>query len=60
VKVDSSRLDGKDTAAIALQVLGRPASEQTLETLAKGLEGKEPTARMVASLILSSPDFQRR
>jgi uncharacterized protein (DUF1800 family) len=60
VKVDSSRLEGKDTAAIAREVLGRPASEQTLEALAKGLEGKGPTARMVASLVLSSPDFQRR
>jgi uncharacterized protein (DUF1800 family) len=60
VKVDSSRLEGKDAAAIAREVLGRPASDQTLEALAKGLEGKGPTARMVASLILSSPDFQRR
>ena len=60
VKLDSSRLDGKDAAAIAREVLGRPASDQTLEALAKGLEGKQPTARMVASLVLSSPDFQRR
>jgi uncharacterized protein (DUF1800 family) len=60
VKLDSSRLDGKDAAAIAHEVLGRPASEQTLDALAKGLEGKESTARMVASLVLSSPDFQRR
>jgi len=60
VKVDSSRLEGKDTAAIAREVLGRPASEQTLAALAKGLEGKGQTARMVASLVLSSPDFQRR
>jgi len=60
VKVDSSRLEGRDAAAIAREVLGRPASDQTLEALAKGLEGKQPTARMVASLVLSSPDFQRR
>jgi len=60
VKLDSSRLEGKDAAAIAREVLGRPASDQTLEALAKGLEGKEPMARMVASLVLSSPDFQRR
>ena len=60
VKLDSSRLEGKDAAAIAREVLGRPASDQTLEALSKGLEGKEPTARMVASLVLSSPDFQRR
>jgi uncharacterized protein (DUF1800 family) len=60
VKLDSARLDGKDAPAIAREVLSRPASDQTLEALAKGLEGKTPTARMVASLVLSSPDFQRR
>jgi uncharacterized protein (DUF1800 family) len=60
VKLDSSRLEGKDAAAIARELLGRPASDQTLEALAKGLEGKQPMARMVASLVLSSPDFQRR
>jgi hypothetical protein len=41
-------------------VLGRAASGQTLEALTQGLQGKEPTARMVASLVLGSPDFQRR
>ncbi len=60
VKVDSSRLEGKDAPAIARELLGRPASDQTLDALAKGLEGKAATARMVASLVLSSPDFQRR
>jgi len=60
VKLDSSRLEGQDAATIAQEVLGRPASAQTLEALAKGLEGKEPSSRMVASLVLSSPDFQRR
>ena len=60
VKLDASRLEGKDAATIAREVLGRDASGQTLEALTKGLEGKEPTARMVASLVLSSPDFQRR
>jgi uncharacterized protein (DUF1800 family) len=60
VKLDSSPLEGKDTATIARELLGHPASESTLEAITKGLEGKVPTARMVASLILSSPDFQRR
>jgi uncharacterized protein (DUF1800 family) len=60
VKLDSSRLEGKDAAGIARELLGRSASDQTLEALTKGLEGKQPTARMVASLVLSSPDFQRR
>jgi uncharacterized protein (DUF1800 family) len=60
VKLDSSRLEGKDAAAIARELLGRPASDTTLEALAKGLEGKQPIARMVASQVLGSPDFQRR
>ncbi len=60
VKLDASRLEGKDAVAIAREVLGRDPSAQTLEALTKGLEGKEATPRMVASLVLSSPDFQRR
>ena len=60
VKLETSRLEGKDAAAIAREVLGRDASAQTLEALTKGLEGKGATPRMVASLVLSSPDFQRR
>jgi len=60
VKLDSGRLEGKDPAAIARELLGHPASDQTLEAITNGLEGKQPMARMVASLVLSSPDFQRR
>ncbi len=60
VKIDGSRLEGKDAPAIAREVLGREAAPQTFEALTKGLEGKEATPRMVASLVLSSPDFQRR
>ncbi|MCU1334838.1 MAG: hypothetical protein JWO19_419 [Bryobacterales bacterium] len=60
VKLNSSQLEGKDAAAIAREVLGRPASEQTLDALAKGLQGKEQTAKAVESLVMSSPDFQRR
>jgi uncharacterized protein (DUF1800 family) len=60
VKVDSSRLEGKDTAMIARMLLGRAASDQTMEAFATGLQGKEPTAKMVTTLLLSSPDFQRR
>jgi uncharacterized protein (DUF1800 family) len=60
VKVDSSRLAGKDAAAIARDVLGRDASPQTQAALEKGVEGKDLTPPFIASLVLGSPDFQRR
>jgi uncharacterized protein (DUF1800 family) len=60
VKLDTSRLDGKDAAGIAHELLGRDVSPQTQEAIAKGLEGQTPSPRMIASLMLSSPDFQRR
>jgi len=60
VKLDSSRLEGKDAAAIAREVLARDASAETQEAIRKGMEGKEPTPRFLAGLVISSPDFQRR
>jgi hypothetical protein len=60
VHLDSSRLEGKDARAIARDLLGRDASPQTQAAMEKGLEGKEKTPPFIASLILSSPDFQRR
>jgi uncharacterized protein (DUF1800 family) len=60
VKVDPSRLAANDRAAIARDLLGRDASPQTLAAIDKGLEGKEQTPPFIASLVLGSPDFQRR
>jgi uncharacterized protein (DUF1800 family) len=60
VKVDGSRLEGKDAPAIARALLGRDVSPQTLTALEKGLDGSTPSSAAIASLILSSPDFQRR
>jgi uncharacterized protein (DUF1800 family) len=60
VSVDPSRLVGKDEPAIARALLGHDASPQTQAALEKGLEGKDLTAPFVASLLLGSPDFQRR
>ncbi|MBV8843116.1 MAG: DUF1800 domain-containing protein [Bryobacterales bacterium] len=60
VRLDSSRWDGKDADSIARELLGREASAETREAMQKGLEGKEPTARLLAGLAISSPDFQRR
>jgi uncharacterized protein (DUF1800 family) len=60
VKLDSSRLEGKDAKAIAREVLARDPLPETQEAIQKGLEGKEPTARFLAGLAMGSPEFQRR
>jgi uncharacterized protein (DUF1800 family) len=60
VTLDPSRLTGKGRPEIARDLLGRDASAQTQAAIEKGLEGKEQTPPFIASLVLSSPDFQRR
>jgi len=60
VTLDAARLAGKDELAIARDLLGREASPQTQAAIQKGLEGKGKTPPFIASLVLGSPDFQRR
>ena len=60
VSADLSRWQGMDHAAIARALLGHDASQQTLAALAGGLEGRNPSPAVVASLVLGSPDFERR
>lgn len=60
VSVDLSRWQGMDIPSIAKALLGHDASEQTLDAIAAGLEGKNPSPAVVASLVLGSPDFERR
>ncbi|HEY3822977.1 MAG TPA: DUF1800 domain-containing protein [Bryobacteraceae bacterium] len=60
VEVDTSRWKGMDSTAIARALLGREASKQTLDAIGAGLEGKEPSPAVIASLVLGSPDFERR
>ena len=60
VSVNMSRWQGMDNASIAKALLGREPSRQTLEAIAAGLEGKNASPAVVASLVLGSPDFQRR
>jgi uncharacterized protein (DUF1800 family) len=59
VTVDPAHLSG-DYPAIARDLLGRDASRQTQAAIEKGLAGKDETPPFIASLVLSSPDFQRR
>jgi uncharacterized protein (DUF1800 family) len=60
VYVNMSRWQGMDNASIAMALLGRDASRQTLEAIAAGLEGKNASSAVVASLVLGSPEFERR
>jgi uncharacterized protein (DUF1800 family) len=60
ISVDLSRWRGMDIALIAKALLGRDASRQTLDAMATGLEGRSPSPAVVASLVLGSPDFERR
>jgi uncharacterized protein (DUF1800 family) len=60
VKMDPSHLENKDEPAIARQLLGREPSSQMQASIEKGLEGKEKSPAFIASLVLGSPDFQRR
>jgi uncharacterized protein (DUF1800 family) len=60
VSVDTSRWQGMDHASIAKALLGHEASPRTLEAITSGLEDRNPSPAVVASLILGSPDFERR
>jgi len=60
VTVDASRLTDKNYPVVARNLLGRDASAQTQAAVEKGLEGKDQTPPFIASLVLGSPDFQRR
>jgi len=60
VEVDASRWKGMDDAAIARALLAHEASKQTLDAIETGLEGKDPSPAVIASLVLASPDFERR
>jgi uncharacterized protein (DUF1800 family) len=71
VKVDFSRFAGKEHAEIARELLGREPSAQTMMAIDKGLEAMQQKSGiayckdckdsgLVASLVISSPEFQRR
>jgi len=60
VKVDISRFNFKDPATIAAQVLARNPTPSTLTAIENGILEKEATPSLLTTLVLSSPDFQRR
>jgi hypothetical protein len=66
VKIDQSRFTGKtgnaekDAATVARELLHREPSASTLAAIDKGLQGKPPAPGLIAALVISSPEFQRR
>jgi uncharacterized protein (DUF1800 family) len=61
VTVDTSRFDVKAPSAAAADLLGTPPSASTLAAIEKGMQDAAvATPALLASLVLGSPDFQRR
>jgi uncharacterized protein (DUF1800 family) len=60
VPVDSARFAGKDAAAISRELLHRDASPQTLAAIEQGSQGRQTSGGVIAGLVISSPEFQRR
>jgi uncharacterized protein (DUF1800 family) len=60
VKVAIGRFNFKTLGALARDILSRAPLPSTLAAIEKGVQGKEATPSMLATLVISSPDFQRR
>jgi uncharacterized protein (DUF1800 family) len=60
VKVDISRFNFKEPSAVATELLGSAPSHSMLSAIQNGIQGKEATPSILASLVIGSPDFQRR
>jgi uncharacterized protein (DUF1800 family) len=60
VKVDVSRFNFKGPSVIAADLLGTTPSASLLAAIEKGARGREMTPSILATLVISSPDFQRR
>jgi uncharacterized protein (DUF1800 family) len=60
VKADISRFNFKPPAFIATEIMSMAPSASMLAAIEKGIQGKEVTPSMLAGVILSSPEFQKR
>lgn len=60
VRVVTTRFDGKPPAAIAASLLSTTPSKEMQLALQAGLQNRQPTSANIASLVIASPDFQRR
>ena len=60
LKFDISRFNFKDGATVAGLILATSASPSTLAAIEKGIQEKGASPSLLISLVLSSPEFQRR
>jgi uncharacterized protein (DUF1800 family) len=60
VNVNTSRFAGKNVGSIARELLGRDATAETLAAITEGVQGKQATPDLIVSLIIGSPEFQRK
>jgi uncharacterized protein (DUF1800 family) len=60
VRPDISRFNFKSPAVVASELLHTAPSSATIEAIEKGVEDREVTPSMLATLVLGSPEFQRR
>jgi len=55
-----SRFNFKTPPTVAAELLSAAPSPSTLAAIEKGVQGSEATPSILATLVLGSPDFQRR
>jgi uncharacterized protein (DUF1800 family) len=60
VKVDMSRFNFKDPATVAGEILSMAPSPSTVTAIQQGIQEKEATPSLLTTLVMSSPDFQRK
>jgi uncharacterized protein (DUF1800 family) len=60
IRVTSSKFDRGSPAAIASMLLSTTPSKQMETAMQTGLRERPSSAAVIASLVLASPDFQRR
>jgi uncharacterized protein (DUF1800 family) len=59
-KVDMSKFNFKDIRTVAAEILNMAPSPSTLTAMEKGTQDKEATPSLLTTLVMSSPEFQRR
>ncbi len=60
VKVDMSRFNFKTPSIVAAELMGTTPSASMLSSIDKGIQDKEATPSLLSTLVMSSPEFQRR
>jgi len=60
LKVDLSRLNPRNPGAVARELLNVDLSPSMLAAIEKGIQGNDANPSTLATLVIGSPDFQRR